>query len=351
MTDAKQQAQLELTGSRQFTSWLAEQQLSLAFTTYQAGKLFLIGLQNDGQLSVFERTFNRCMGMAVSGNSLYMSSLYQIWRFENLLKPGENYQDHDCLFVPQMSWITGDLDVHDLGLTAYKELVFVNSLFSCLSKTSEQYSFDPQWQPPFINKLAAEDRCHLNGMALRDGKPRYVSMISRSNSAEGWRDRRHDGGVVMDVDSNEVMAEGLSMPHSPRWHQGKLWVLNSGTGEFGTVNLNTGKFEAVCFCPGYARGLTFHGDFALIGLSKPRNKTFSGLALDDALKANDSDARCAIIVIDLRTGDQVHSLRIEGIVSELFDVVALPGVQRPCAIGTVSDEIRRVLSVPPVKES
>ena len=348
MTATTQSPKLELTGSRQLVSWLAEQRLSFAFSTYQAGKLFLIGLQKDGQLSIFERTFNRCMGMAVSGNSLYMSSLYQLWRFENLLQPGEHYQNHDCLFVPQMSWITGDLDIHDMGFTKDRELVFVNSLFSCLSKTSEQYSFVPFWQPPFIDKLAAEDRCHLNGMALREGMPRYVSMISRSNVAEGWRDRRHDGGMVMDITNNEVVAEGLSMPHSPRWHNGKLWVLNSGAGEFGTINLDTGKFEPICFCPGYARGLAFHGDFALIGLSKPRNKSFSGLALDDALKANDSDARCAIIVIDLRTGDQVHSLRIDGIVSELFDVVALPGVQSPSAIGTMNDEIRRVLSVPPV---
>ena len=338
---------LEISGSRQFTAWLAEQKTSLAFTTYQAGKLFLIGLKQDGRLSIFERTFNRCMGLTVEDNTLYMSSLYQLWRFENLLQPGGLYQEYDRLYVPQVSWVTGDLDIHDLVITANKDLRFVNTLFSCVSKVSEQYSFEPVWKPDFISKLAAEDRCHLNGLAARDGKARYASAISRSDVSEGWRDRRKDGGIIIDIDSNEILCEGLSMPHSVRWYRDSLYVLNSGTGYFGKLDMITGKFEPICFCPGYARGLNFIGDFALIGLSKSRNKSFTGLRLDDELKKRDGQSRCGIIVIDLRSGDLVHSLNIEGVVEEIYDVVALPGVLRPCAIGTVSDEIRRIISIPP----
>ena len=345
---------LEISASRQFTSWLAEQKLSLVFTTYQAGKVFFIGLQPNGQLSVFERTFERCMGLYTEGSTLYMSSLYQLWRFENALFAGQVHNGYDALYVPQVGYITGDLDVHDVVVSeqwgAEKSslspcLIFVNTLFSCLATVSEKYSFIPLWQPPFISKLAAEDRCHLNGLALRDGQPRYVTAVSQSDVADGWRDKRRDGGCVIDVSSNEVILTGLSMPHSPRWYRDKLWLLNSGTGEFGYADMERGVFEPVVFCPGYMRGCAFCGDFAIIGLSKPRhNKTFSGLPLDDNLRTKDAEPRCGLVVIDLRNGDIVHSLRIEGVVEELYDVQVLPGVRRPMAIGFKTDEIRRVVT-------
>jgi hypothetical protein len=366
---------MEISASRQFTSWLAEQNLSLAFTTYQAGKVFFIGLQPNGQLSVFERTFERCMGLYAEGSTLYMSSLYQLWRFENALSAGQVHNGYDAVYVPQVGYITGDLDVHDVVVEVPPQLltkapalprgeqetqnfvppltkeglggiIFVNTLFSCLATISEKYSFIPLWQPPFISKLAAEDRCHLNGLALRDGQPRYVTAVSQSDVADGWRDRRRDGGCIIDISSNEVILTGLSMPHSPRWYRDKLWLLNSGTGEFGYVDMERGIFEPVAFCPGYMRGCAFSGDFAIVGLSKPRhNKTFSGLSLDDSLRAKNAEPRCGLLVIDLRNGDIVHSLRIEGVVEELYDVQVLPGVRRPMAIGFKTDEIRRVVTM------
>ncbi|MBW4678474.1 MAG: TIGR03032 family protein [Desmonostoc geniculatum HA4340-LM1] len=350
---------LEMNASRQFSPWLLEQNLSLAFTTYQAGKLFFIGLQPSGKLSVFERTFERCMGLYASGSSLYMSSLYQLWRFENILQPGQIHDNYDAVYLPQMSYVTGDLDIHDIVLSnsplpngriperelnESENLIFVNTLFSCLAKVSPTHSFIPFWQPPFISKLAAEDRCHFNGLALRDGQPRYVTVVSQSDVAEGWRDRRADGGCVIDVESNEIVLKGLSMPHSPRWYREKLWLLNSGTGDFGYVDLERGRFEPVAFCPGYMRGCAFHGDFAIVGISQPRhNKTFSGLPLDEKLQQKNAEPRCGLLVIDLRSGDIVHSLRMEGVVMELYDVVALAGVRRPMAIGFKSDEIRRMV--------
>jgi uncharacterized protein (TIGR03032 family) len=337
---------LEITASRQFPAWLAEQNLSLAFTTYQTGKLFLIGVQPEGRLSVFERTFNRCMGLWGDGTTLWMTSLFQLWRFENYLPPGQTANGYDRLYVPQAAHTTGDIDIHDVAVDASGRVVFVNTLFGCLAALSDRHSFQPLWKPPFLSKLAAEDRCHLNGLALEHGRPAYVTSVSTSDVADGWRDRRRDGGVVVDVRSNTILASGLSMPHSPRVHRGQLWLEDSGTGFFGRVDRQRGVFEPVTFCPGYLRGLAFAGDYAVVGLSRPRhNKTFQGLALDDNLAKRQAEPRSGLHVIDLRSGDAVHWLRVEGIVEELYDVVVLPGVRRPMALGLKTDEIRRTLSL------
>jgi uncharacterized protein (TIGR03032 family) len=338
----------EIITSRQFLAWLAEQKLSLAFTTYQIGKLFALGLKANGELAAFERTFNRCMGLCpgADGHGFWMSSLYQVWRFENMLGPGEEANGHDRLYVPQLGFTTGDCDIHDLAVDHNGELVMVNTLFSCLAAPSERHSFRPLWQPPFISRLAAEDRCHLNGLAMRDGRPAYVSAVAASDVADGWRNHRADGGVLIDVQANEIVATGLSMPHSPRWYRDRLWLCNSGSGEFGTVDLKTGYFEPLAFCAGYLRGVAFHGDFALLGTSKARhNKTFSGLPLDDALARRNVEACCGLQVVDLRTGDAVHWIRFEGLVEELYDVITLPWVRNPALIGFVSDEIRRLISL------
>jgi uncharacterized protein (TIGR03032 family) len=326
--------------SRHFPAWLAEQATSLAFSTYQSGKLFLVGLKPSGELSVFERTFNRCMGLWSDGQTLWMSAAFQLWRFENALAPGQLERGFDRLFVPRVGFTTGDIDIHDVAVDGEGRVVFVNTLFSCLATTSDTASFSPRWRPPFISRLAAEDRCHLNGLALEAGRPRYVTAAAASDVADGWRERRQDGGVVLDVASGEAVLAGLSMPHSPRIHAGRLWLLDSGNGFLGFVDRARGVFEPAAFCPGYARGLAFAGEYAVVGLSKPREATFAGLPLSQNLAARGSEARCGLVVVDLRTGDTLHWLRLEGVVEELYDVVALPGVARPTALGFKTDEIR-----------
>lgn len=343
----------EITTSRNFLGWLTDERLSLALTTYQTGKLFLIGAQPNGRLSVFERTFNRCLGLAGDSQRLWMSSLYQLWRLENVLAPGQATRDgYDRLYVPMLGHTTGDVDIHDLTIeqTGERERpVFVCTLFNCLATTSETHSLQPLWKPPFISALAPEDRCHLNGLAgdPTNGVPRYVTCVSRSDVADGWRDRREGGGVVIDVASNEIVAEGLTMPHSPRLHKdfpGKLWLINSGTGFLGYVDLETGRFEEVAFLSGYGRGMAIVGPYAVVGLSTCReNRTFSGLPLDANLAARDAEPRCGLQVIDLRDGSSPHWVRLGGVIKELYDVVALPGVKRPMALGFKTDEIRRMI--------
>jgi uncharacterized protein (TIGR03032 family) len=350
MTDsAGREERFALTTSRHFPEWLASTGGSLAFTTYQAGKLFLLGTGPDGRLSIFERSFPRCMGIAVGagGRSLALATQYQIQRFDNVLEEGQASADgYDAVYAPHAGWVTGDLDVHDVGFGTDRRPIFVNTLFSCIAEVSDGYSFRPLWKPDFVSRLAAEDRCHLNGMAMEGGRPRYATAVSRSDAADGWRERRADGGVVIDVESGEVVVEGLSMPHSPRLHDGKLWLLNSGTGEFGHVDRAGGRFEPIAFCPGYARGLAFAGRHAVVGLSLAReDRTFSGLKIDEALRSRDVEARCGLAVIDLASGDMSAWVRIEGLVRELYDVTALPGVRRPSAIGFRTDEVKHVISI------
>jgi uncharacterized protein (TIGR03032 family) len=337
---------IEVTSSRLFVSWLAEQQVSLAFTTYQTGKLFLLGRHPNGQVAITERNFNRCMGLWADDQTLWMSSLYQIWRFENVLRPGELYQGCDRLFVPKTGHTTGDLDVHDVAVDGGGRVIFVATHFGCLATLNERYSFTPLWRPPFLSKLVPEDRCHLNGLAMQDGRPRYVTVVGASDVIDGWRDRRLDGGCVLEVPGGQVVADGLSMPHSPRVHRGRLWVLNSGAGMLGSIDPTTKSFAPLAFCPGYLRGMAFSGDYAVVGLSRPRHdRTFGGLALEQELARRGAEPRCGLHVIDLRTGDTVHWVRVEGMVTELYDVAVLPGVVRPTVFGFKNDEIRRTISI------
>jgi uncharacterized protein (TIGR03032 family) len=338
-----------LSTSRLFPEWLDKAGCVIAITTYQAGKLFLLGLGPDGRLSVSERTFARSMGIGVSddGRTFALATEYQIHRFDNLLSPGEtDSEGKSAIYAPHAAWVTGDVDAHDVGFGANGRPIFINTLFSCIASVSDGHSFKPLWKPSFISRLAAEDRCHLNGLAIENGAPRLVTAVSRSDVADGWRDRRVDGGVLLDVDSDEIVTQGLSMPHSPRIHDGRVWLLNSGAGELLNVDVSSGRTDLVGFCPGYARGLTFIGDHAVVGLSLPRgDRTFSGLPLDEALQKRDAEPRCGLVVIDLKSGDVVSWVRIEGIVRELYDVAIIPGVRCASLIGFKTDDVRYLISI------
>ncbi|NKB55072.1 MAG: DUF4915 domain-containing protein [Alphaproteobacteria bacterium] len=309
-------APFEMNASRGFEDWFGQLDVSLAVTTYQVGKLFLLGIKPDGKLWIFNRNIGRCLGLAVAGGGLWVTGDNQIFRLENALEDNaETTEGHDAVYVPQTAHYTGDLDIHDLAVEADGRLVFVNTLFNCLATVSSTHSFIPLWRPGFISRLAAEDRCHLNGLALVEGKAAYVTAVSESDTFDGW-------------------------------HDGKLWLLNSGTGEFGYLDAKSGAFEAVCFCPGYLRGLSFVGNYAVMGLSLPRgNKTFSGLALEARLEERKIEPRCGLYFVDLATGDVAHSITIEGVVSELYDVAVIPGRKFPIAYGPMSPELARLVSV------
>ena len=337
-------SKVSMYGSERLWQWLHQSQISLAFTTYQTNRLFLVGCKPSGELAVNEQLFDKPMGLFVDGDRLIVSTRYQIWELENRLGTQETYHQHDRLYVPNRSYTTGDLNVHDVVVDDNNQLLFVNTDFSCLATIQPGYSFAPVWTPSFITKLAAEDRCHLNGLAMVEGQPTYVTACSSTDDAVGWRNHRQDGGVVIHIPSNEILTTGLSMPHSPRWYGGKLWLLNAGSGELGY--LDGDKFIPITFCPGFVRGLAFNHNFAIVGLSKLRSPTFGGLALANRLAAENHTSYCGLMVIDLNTGKVVHWLRIDGVVAELFDVVVLPGVRQPQVVGFQGDEIERLVTFP-----
>ncbi|MCC6457903.1 MAG: TIGR03032 family protein [Caldilineaceae bacterium] len=342
----------QLLASRHFPTWLAEQRISLAFT-HPPQKLFLIGLKSDGSLSIFERTFLRCLGIAAPNTeTIYVSSRFQVWRLDNALRPGQLAEgQYDRQYIPRKVYTTGSLGIHDVAVDADGRVIFVNTRFGMLATISEDHSFTPLWRPAHLDRLppnAPGDRCHLNGLAMRDGRPAYVTSVSQTDEFDSWREQRNGGGVIIDVQTDEVVATGLAMPHSPRWYRGRLWVTNSGTGHFGYIDFQRGRFVPVAFGPGFLRGLCFVGDYAIVGSSKPREgDIYSGLGLSEELQRRREQARLGLFVIDLRSGNIVHWLFIESNLREIYDVVALPQVRQPMAIGLLTDEIENTLAYEP----
>ncbi len=326
--------------------FLAANDISIGFTSYQTGRLYLVGCGTDKKLAVHEAIYPQAMGVTASTDRICLGSLTQIVRMENVLAPGQLVNDlHDKIYVPRNFQTTGNVDIHELGIRKDGQIVFVNTLHNCLSVPSITHSFKPIWKPDFISGLASEDRCHLNGLAMVDGQPKYVSAVSDSDTKDGWREGRRDGGVIIDVETNAILADGLSMPHSPRFHVGRVWLLNSGTGELGWLHPTDNAFTPVAFCPGFLRGLEFHNDHAFVTLSKPRNGHFDGLALDQKLKEKNTDAWCGIQILSLSTGEVAQWLRFDGPITELFDICILPGVKNPITLGPESPEIRDFITI------
>jgi uncharacterized protein (TIGR03032 family) len=306
--------------------------ISLLVTTYQAGKLVLLRA-DGGVINTHFRSFPKPMGLALHGNRLAIGTALEVWEFHNVpavahrLGPSGK---HDACFLPRLSHSTGEVLIHEMawvsappggnGAAGAAELCFVYTRFSCLCMLDRVHSFVPRWRPPFIRALAPEDRCHLNGLGLVDGQVRYVTALGETDTAAGWRANKKNGGILMEVSSGAVLLCGLSMPHSPRWHQGRLWLLESGTGTLGRVDLSRGRYEPIAELPGFTRGLDFHGHLAFVGLSQVRESAvFSGIPLTERL----AERTCGVWVVDLATGRTVAFLKFEDAVQEIFAVQVL----------------------------
>ena len=338
--------QTDISFSGGLREFLRAQDISIAFTSYQSGNLYLFGHGLDGKLSMHQAAYTQAMGVVGDAQRIYLATHGQIVRLENALAPGQLANEkHDKVYVPRNFQTTGAVDLHEIGVRSNGKVVFVNTKYSCLCEFSLVHSFKPVWKPSFISRLAPEDRCHLNGLAMRDGEPRYVTAVCKSDVVDGWRDRRADGGVIIDIETDEIVATGLSMPHSPRWHDGRLWVVNSGTGEIGWIDEKKKTFVAFTFCPGFMRGLAFHNGYAFVTLSKPRYKRFDGLALAGALDEKDADPWCGIQIISLRDGSVAQWIRFDGAIQELFDICVLPGVKDAITLGPQSAEIQSFITI------
>lgn len=335
-----------------FASWLAGTGGSLAFSTYQSERIFLLGLDTDGRPLGVERVVGAAMGLAVERDGLWVANRGQIWRFANIGPARVGGVDHDAVYSPRFGTITGPCDIHDilagvrLGERQF-ELLFANTLFNCVATIDRNANFVPVWKPSFISGLSPEDRCHLNGLCERGGRLTYVTCCAPSDEPGGWRREGSAHGLLLDVASGETVAGGLCMPHSPRWRDDRVWMVNSGLGEFGFVIPETGRFEPICTCPGFPRGLTLVGGFAIIGLSTLRQSdALRRLPLAERLNARGLAPRCGLLVVDLATGAVAHWLTITGAVSELYDVAFIPGIRTPFTAGfsaALEDQARMLI--------
>jgi uncharacterized protein (TIGR03032 family) len=308
---------------------LTQCQISFLVSTYQAGKVIVVRADDSGVNTHF-RDFPTPMGMSFDRGRLALGTSVHIWEFHNQPEVAQRLEPagrHDACFLPRYRVVTGQIGIHEVAW-AGEELWVVNTRFSCLCTTDPRWSFVPRWRPRFITGIASEDRCHLNGLGMRDGRPRYVTAVGESDVASGWRENKARGGCLIDVPSNEFIARGLSMPHSPRWHDNKLWVLESGAGSLATVDPATGRLDLVALVPGFTRGLDFFGPFAFIGLSQVRESAhFSGIPITDRLPVE--ERKCGVWVVDTRSGQVVAFLRFDAGVQEIFAVQVLPGLRYP----------------------
>jgi uncharacterized protein (TIGR03032 family) len=335
------------TQNESFVEVLQQLGASLVITTYQANKLLVARVAGAG-LSTLVRTFDRPMGLAMSGDRLALGCREQMWEFRSapaiapLIEPAGQ---HDACFVPRWSHVTGDIYVHELAW-AGEELWLVNTRFSCLCTLDPAYSFVPRWRPPFVTELAADDRCHLNGLAVVDGQPKYVTALGETDTPHGWRADKPHGGCLIEVSSGEFISRGLSMPHSPRWHDGRLWLLESGTGRLVLVDPANGQRQTVVELPGFARGLALCGQYAFIGLSKIRaTSTMDGVPLAERR----DELKCGVAVVDLVTGRVCAMLEFQTAVEEIFDVQLLSGARFPEVMGFQKDTVQHTFVIPPVE--
>jgi uncharacterized protein (TIGR03032 family) len=302
---------------------------SLLVTTYQAGKLVVVR-SDGGVINTHFRAFNKPMGMAVGQGRLAIGTAVDVWEFRNvpavaakLDPPGK----HDACYLPRSSHVTGDVQIHEMAYVG-DELWFVNTRFSCLATHDPDHSFAPVWRPKFISQLTPDDRCHLNGLGLKDGKPTWASALGETDAGGGWRENKKSGGILIDIASNEIIARGLSMPHSPRWHDGRLWLLESGTGSLGIVDLDSGKYEPIVQLDGFTRGMEMVGSLAFIGLSQVRETAvFSGIQITERLK--ETERTCGVWVVDIQRGQVIAFLKFEEAVQEVFAIALLPGIRFP----------------------
>ena len=337
------------TQTESFVALLREFGASLLVSTYQANKLLVARATGDG-LSMLVRTFDRPMGLAADAQRLTIGTRNQIWFLRNapdIAPRVEPAGQHDACFLPRSCHVTGDIGVHEMAWAA-EELWVVNTRFSCLCTLHPDASFVPRWRPPFVSALAAEDRCHLNGLAIVDGRPRYVTALGETDTKGGWRVNKPRGGCLLDVSRDEVISRGLSMPHSPRWHDGQLWLLESGTGQLVLVDPATGGRQTVASLPGFTRGLAICGPYAFIGLSKIRKTS----AMDGVpLAERREQLKCGVAAVDLRSGQMVGLLEFQTAVEEIFDVQTLSGLRFPEVLGFQKDAVHNTFVIPPENET
>ena len=325
--------------SESLPALLGQLRLSVLISTYQTGHLVVVSAR-EGRLTLSFHQFDRAMGIAVKPGTIAVCTRKEVWFLRNApdiagkLQPAGQY---DACFLARTSHFTDDMQAHEAawvnGPEGSREFWIVNTLFSCLAALHPNYSFAPRWKPSFISALRPEDRCHLNGLAVVDSQPRLVAALAETDSPSGWRAFKHNGGCLIEVPGGLLLARGLSLPHSPRVQGNQIFFLHTGQGELAMADPQTGQVTFVARVPGVARGLSLHGGYAFIGLSKAR-PSLEGVPI----VAERHQLRCALWVVELRTGATAGYLEFCSGVEEIFDVQLLPGVVCPYISGPAADK-------------
>lgn len=300
---------------------LEQAHASLLVSTYKSGHVIVVR-HDEGKVDTEFTSMRRPMGVAVLGPRLAIGTADAILTFtanSQIAARVDSPREVDQAYLPRSIVFTGDIAIHDMAYDKTGALHFINTRFSCLCRQDLDHSFIPVWRPSWISGLAAQDRCHLNGLAIVKGTPTYVTALAQTNEPHGWRSQRGTSGVIVDITTDRVVAEGLSMPHSPRWHDGRLWALESGKGTLITLDVATGAVTTVATLPGFTRGLAFIGPYALVGLSQVRETVFTSLPITDQA----AQRNCGVWAVDVRDGTIAAFLRFEGVVQEIFDVSVL----------------------------
>ncbi len=327
-----------------FAARLDELGGSLLITTYQSNRL-VVARHDDGRLNTHFRTVDKPMGIAAAPGRIALGTRTEVWDLRDVPAAARKlppHGRHDACYLLRNRHVTGDVAIHDLAF-AGGELWLAATAFSCLATLDTDHSFVPRWAPGFVTAVAPGDRCHLNGLAVVGDTVRYATALGRSDVPGGWRAGRAGGGVLLDVPSSEEVAGGLSMPHSPRWHDGRLWLLESGRGALCVLDPATGKVETVAELPGFTRGLTFAGRTAFVGLSQIRESSvFGDLPLTERL----AERVCGVWMVDTATGTVTGFLRFEDKVQEVFDVAFLQGARWPEVAEPAADTVASTYVLP-----
>ncbi|MFO6424101.1 TIGR03032 family protein [Motilimonas sp. KMU-193] len=325
---------------------LYELNISLILTSYQAGQVMLV--RSDGlQVDVSFQQYPRPMGLAVDESRIVLGIWSQVLDFrrnDTVISGCDQADKIDACYVPRASHITGMVNIHDIAW-GDAGLWIVNSNFSCLATLSSDYSFIPQWKPEFITDLAPEDRCHLNGMAMKEGKPKYVTTFDQSNTPRAWRDQQRLAGTLIDIETNEMLADDLIMPHSPRYYRDKIYFCHSGYGQVCTLDPVTKTRRTIVTLPGFTRGLAFYGPLMVVGTSESRpSERASPLPLNEAV----DETLAGIWFIDLEQEEVVGQLIFDGDVSQIYDVAILQNTHFPELLHWDDEKVRDIFTFLPL---
>lgn len=341
----KDLAPFSCTYSPNFPELLQQLNCSLAISTYQAGKVIFISPKDRDHLIQLPRQFSKPMGIAIQGNKMAIATTNEVTILASHAELAGTYpkqpNTYDSLFIPRSSHYTGELDIHDLHWTS-KGLLAVNTRFSCLAYIDDNHSFTPFWKPNFISQLNGDDSCHLNGVAMDGDTPKFATILAKTSAPGAWRENKAKGGCLIDIASNEILVEGLGMPHSPRIYDGKVYILLSASGDLAEVDIVNRNYKVIKGFDGFVRGFDRVGDYVFIGLSKLRqtSKAFADLPIAQR------SVFCGIVAMHLPTASITGYIKYENSVEEIYDVKVLPGMMRPGILNLEKPEFRMAISTP-----